>query len=256
MVNLEKTEKTININLADTLLIVRFLKGLLVWDIVDGYLSFSGEKAVPIPSTVLPPEEYAFVFYPRSILIPRTRYSYYIDRVGINLRVHIERKEVIKALDPIQLDVYRFNGVYGGKPKVEIKVSIEPNAKEGKAYVWGVTIEVKSKSDLESYYYPLYFYNTNTEIKYIEECLNALTLSDGIRYQDLERERPSSALAIGNLEDIMFTSINLLYSLYNSEFEKNTNEYKVFAPITKLLHTYGENFETVLSIAKEVATIL
>jgi len=257
MINLEKTGKTINIDLVDTIPIVRFLKDLLVWDIVDGYLSFSGEKAVPIPSPSPIPEEYSFAFYPRSILIPTTRYSYYLGEVGKNLRVHIEREGVIKAYSPLQLDAYRFNGEFhGGNPKVEIKLNIELGIDKSKAWAWGITIRAKAKNELESYYYPLFFYATNIEIKYLEESLNTLIRSDGMWYRDLEKESPSSAIAIGNLENILFVSINFLYSIYNGEFEEDTNEYKVLAPITKLLHTYGEDFETVLSVVKEVATIL
>jgi hypothetical protein len=257
MINLEKTEKTINVSLADTIPIVRFLKDLLVWNIEEGYLSFSGEKTIPIPSPPPIPEEYSFVFYPGSILIPTTRYFHYLGEIEKNLRVPIVQEGVIKAYSPLQLDAYRFNGEFhGGKPKVEIRLNIELSMDKGKAWAWGLTIRAKAKNELESYYYPLFFYATNIEIKYLEENLNALIRSDGMWCRDLEKESPSSAIAIGNLENILFVSINFLYSLYNGEFKKDTNEYKVLAPITKLLHTYGEDFETVLSIVKEVATIL
>lgn len=257
MINLEKTGKTINVSLADTIPIAKFLKDLLVWDIVDGYLSFSGEKTVPIPSSIPMPEEYNFVFYPRSILIPRTRYFRHLEMVEKNLKVHIEHEEVIKANNQLQLDVYRFNGEpHSGKPKVKISLSIELGVNKGKAWAWGITVKAKSKNEIEAYYYPLFFYATNTEIKYLENSLNTLIRSDGMRCQDLEKESPSSAVAIGDLENTMFTSINFLYSLYNGEFEENTDEYKIFAPITRLLRTYGKDFETVLSTVKEVAVIL
>ncbi len=72
----------------------------------------------------------------------------------------------------------------------------------------------------------------------------------------MELENPAAALRIGILEDTMFLSINVLYSIYNGITKEDTDEYKIFTPFTKVLHGYGKDFEEVLSTIKEFSVLL
>ncbi len=48
--NIRKTGKSLNIKLTDTIKLLRFLENFISLDIVDGYLSYLGEKLVPLSS--------------------------------------------------------------------------------------------------------------------------------------------------------------------------------------------------------------
>lgn len=167
------------------------------------------------------------------------------------------RKRDIEIDKPVQFDEYEFiEYSWGPWFKVEIGFRISFYENEKKIGVGGVSIKVKSYTGFGTCYCPLYFNKDSAKLRYVEEGLKAFIKSKGKKFEEVERESPAAALKIGILEDAMFLSLNVLYSIYNGVIKEDTIEYKIFAPFTKILHSYGKNFEEVLSIIKEFSIIL
>jgi len=269
MCKIKKTGKSFEVKPPrDIILFATFLSHFMQWDIVNGYLSFHGDKSVPLssvrygtltiyPKYILVPTNYFNLKY---IIVPTCQfYYYYLEEVGRNLGIRIRREDKIEVKNHFKFDEYELTGdFYGVRSKVEINVSISLNTGKGEATLDVVSIKVKSNTDFFNYYWPLYFYNDRgyTVISRLEEGLNALYESDGKSCQDLEKESPASAIKIGYFENTMFLVINFLYSLYNGEFSMDTHEYKVLAPVTKHIRGFGENFEEVLETIKVGAMFL
>jgi hypothetical protein len=68
--NIRKTGKSLNIKLTDTIRLLRFLENFIFLDIVDGYLSYLGEKLVPLSSI----KSDTLTIYPKYVLVPTTQY--------------------------------------------------------------------------------------------------------------------------------------------------------------------------------------
>jgi hypothetical protein len=167
------------------------------------------------------------------------------------------RKPNIEVDKPVQFDEYEFiEYSWGPWSEVEIGFHISFYENEKKIGVDGVSIKVKSYVEFDTYYYPLYFNKDSDGLRHIEEGLEAFIELNGKKIEEIEQESPAAALRIGDLEDTMFLSINVLYSIYNGIAKEDTDEYKIFTPFTKVLHSYGKNFEEVLSIIKEFSVIL
>jgi hypothetical protein len=254
MVKVRKTGKSLNINLTDTIKLLRFLENFMFLDIVDRYLSYLGEKLVPLSSI----KSDTLTIYPKYVLVPTTQYYLSFIDVEANLGgVRIMRKRDIEIDKPVQFDEYEFiEYSWGPWSKVEIGFHISFYENEKKIGVGGVSIKVKSYTGFGTCYCPLYFNKDSAKLRYVEEGLKAFIESNGKKFEEVERESPAAALKIGILEDAMFLSLNVLYSIYNGVIKEDTIEYKIFAPFTKILHSYGKNFEEVLSIIKEFSIIL
>jgi hypothetical protein len=252
--NIRKTGKSLNIKLTDTVKLLRFLENLISLDIVDGYLSYLGEKLVPLSSI----KSDTLTIYPKYILVPTTQYYLSFIDVESNLGgVKIMRKPNIEVDKPVQFDEYEFiEYSWGPWSEVEIGFHISFYENEKKIEVDGVSIKVKSYVEFDTYYYPLYFNKDSDGLRHIEEGLEAFIELNGKKIEEIEQESPAAALRIEDLEDTMFLSINVLYSIYNGIAKEDTDEYKIFTPFTKVLHSYGKNFEEVLSIIKEFSVIL
>jgi hypothetical protein len=254
MMKVRKTGKSLNMNLTDTIKFLRFLENFMFFGIVDGYLSYLGEKLVPLSSI----KSDTLTIYPKYVLVPTTQYYLSFIDLEANLGgVKIMRKRDIEIDKPVQFDEYEFiEYSWGPWSKVEIGFHISFYENEKKIGVDGMSIKVKSYTGFGTYYYPLYFSRNFITLKYVGEGLKAFIESNGKKFEEVERESPAAALRIGVLEDAMFLSLNVLYSIYNGVIKEDTIEYKIFAPFTKILHSYGKDFEEVLSIIKEFSMIL
>jgi hypothetical protein len=257
-IEIEKTGEMLELNLADTFSLVKFIKYVMVWDVVDDYLSFSDEKIIPLSYlTISRLKDYTFTIYPRSVLVPTSRYSYSLKKVSLRLRVPMEPISIVSANTPIRFESYRFLGYFfDDQSEVKIGVTLgKPDKYTGKIEVERFAVEVGGIAP-DNYYYPLFFRKDNAEIRNLEDGLNALIHFDGKRFNDLINEHPASQNRIESLENILFISINLIYSIYNREFRENSFEYKAFSPFAKLLRSYGESFKEVLPKIKEVTAHL
>jgi hypothetical protein len=225
---------------------------------VDDRLSFSGGKIIPLTYlNISRLKDYTFTIYPTSVLVPTSRYSYSLEEAGRSLGVSMEPISIVRANTPIRFESYRFLGFFfNDQSKVKIGVTLgKPDKYTGKIDVERFAVEI-GRIASDTYYYPLFFRKDNAEIRNLEDGLNALIHYDGKRYKDLINEDPASRNRIESLENILFISINLIYSIYNREFRENSFEYKAFSPFAKLLRSYGESFKEVLPKIKEVTAHL
>jgi len=250
----EKIGDTLEVTLADAINLVKFIKYLMVWDIVDDYLCFSGEKLVKLSEI----RNYQFLIYPTSVLVPKNRYCHYLENLGWNLKIPIERKEEVVLSEPILFESYRiYKNPYGFRLGLEIEVNLE-KSKMNSEKIRLSRLEIRSQhgSKSVSYHYSLFFHEDNEDVMTFEESMNKLTKSSGDGNVVPCDGKPFLRHKITTLENTLLTSVNFIYSIYNREFREDTNEYKVFTPFANLLWSYGESFEEVFSSIKEVIAFL
>jgi hypothetical protein len=219
----------VRINPFDVKYLFIFIKNFLIFDV---------EK---IRSLRLP-RLYKLALYPNYLLVPVYRYSRTpLEKLpGVN----IEYKDKI---DPENLSYFRDIKLFDDS-KVKIGITLEPSSGRS-AKIWGVGINTGDPD-----YRFVLIIEEGANLQYLDEDIRTIRWAKGRSYSKLSQKRFSKAAdSIYRFEEFLFTTSNLLYTLYTGEYRKNVRGAELFDHFTKILQGYGDTFEEALSTIKEVS---
>lgn len=212
----------------------------LLFSFIRNFLIFDEEKIISLRL----PRLYKLKIFPNYLLVPVYRYSRTpLEKLpGVN----IEYKDKI---DPENLSYFR-DVKLPDDSKVKIELNLEPSG-ERSAKVWGVRVNIGGPD-----YRFVLVIDEGADLQYLDEDMKTIRWAKGRSYSKLSQKRFSKVVdSIYRFEEFLFTISNLLYTLYTGEYRKNVKEAELFDRFTRVLQSYGNNFEEVLSIIKEISIL-
>lgn len=250
----EKIGDVLEVGLRDAISLVKFIKHFMVWDVVDDFLSFSGEKLIRWSEI----KNYQFFIYPMSVLVPKSACCHYFENLEWSLKIPINLKKKVILDEPILFESYRLhNNPYGFWSRLKIRATLDRSEiNSEKVKLSKLDVRSEYESELSYYYYPLSFQENNTDITELEKSMDELIKSSDNTGTVLCTENLPLYNEVTVFENTLFVIVNFIYSIYNRQFREGTKEYKVFTPFAKLLWGYGESFEEVFSTIKEITAFL
>lgn len=250
----EKIGDVLEVDLIDAISLVKFIKHFMVWDVVDDFLSFSGERLIRWSEI----KNYQFSIYPMSVLVPKSVCCYYFESLEWSLKIPIELKKKVRLDEPILFESYRLhNNPYGFWSRLKIRATLDKSGiNSGKVKLSRLDIRSEYGSELSYYYYSLSFQEDSADVMELEKSMDELIKSSDDAGAVLCTENLPLYNKITVFENTLFVIVNFIYSIYNRQFIEDTKEYKVFIPFTKLLWGYGESFEEMFSTIKELTAFL
>jgi hypothetical protein len=219
--------------------------------------------------------DYHAVMFPLNfLLIHEFVYSFLYWEIR---SIKVEQADKIKYENFSRFNVYKFDrDSDGGVLEVWLIVEFGPNnINNGRvsARIWGLGLDLLESglhpskknanvtvSKAEHHSFATRIRGGKTDIEDLQGYLRTLRWTQGKSYSKLsERSRPNETGVghkIRQLEQNLLLFANFFYTLYTDGFEKNNPGYILLEPFIKLLKTYGNTFEEVLSTIKEVVTLV
>jgi hypothetical protein len=268
MGSLIKTGEVVKADPRDIIYFYRFLKNYMIWNL-DEYTNFLRKVKGKFTNY-----SYVDIFPLNLLLIHESVYSPLYQRIR---GIKVEQADKIKYENFSRFNVYKFDRDSDGEV-LEVRFEVEFGAcqlNDGRmaARIWQLDIELlesepypsKDNTDetvikVEHHGFTTRIYGGTTDIEDLQGYLRTLRWTQGKSYSKLsEHSRPDRTgvgYKIRQLEQRLLLFANFFYTLYTDGFEKNNPSYVLLEPFIKLLKTYGDTFEEVLSTINEVVTLV
>jgi hypothetical protein len=266
---LAKIGKVVGVELQDVIHLYNFLTNTLRWD-RDEFKKYSRNKYPWCSSLTC-----YTVIHPKFILLPRYTYSHL--PYGI---MELMRKRVldIKFADKIEPKYFTTYDIYRLEPSedpcdsvslLEIELRFRPSEDKEKVELEVVNTGVVWYEDKEGYEdkmvcrgnFFLEFFDCREWLVNLKKGVEALSMVIGEDYSKYRREEfclHKNKVSKG-AEDVEYTLLNFLnltYTLYTEEFDKNIPEYKLFEPVIKMLKEFGDTFDKVINSVRAFSHII
>jgi hypothetical protein len=252
----EKTGKVVVVRPEDVIPLHKFMYGFMELD-SDFYLNTIGRVREPNSKFSI---DHIAPTKPKYLLTPLYRYfSLPADEVVERLGIEFQAEDRIKLENLSVFNVYEV--VEGGDDGIDVflEVLFELGHNRERAKVWGIWI-----------YFVIYgsknnrrHYNgvaTDIGLSFYNDYLRTLRWARGRKFSSFSYGNDTGSKVINsvhNLGNNLFSLVNLFYNLYIGEWlEINETSYKLVKPFSDLLQSYGNTFEEVLSVIREVTVIV
>lgn len=253
MKELREIGKTFTVDIRDVVRLFEFMKNYMNWDF-DLYRSILKE----VDPQSVDRNWYFPVITPRFLILPDYRYSP-IDPV-------LRKQGKIKGDDPldkrIRLENFSTFNVFEIVDTVDSEIKrifiglmVDQYFSMRETKITGLSINVEYREGGPSVFSPRFSPRSYSDIEFLETSLETLKWAKGRKYPRFPvRKKVGVFEKIRTLEDTMLAVLNFLYTIYTGGYEKDTKS-KLFEPLTKLLQSFGNTFEDVLTVAKGIAIL-
>jgi hypothetical protein len=260
---IEKTGKIVKVEPSYLVPMRKFVFGFMNWSARD-YLHYTREtiKYGPVSGS-----SHTVLIKPGFLLLPVYRYSPIpVDDVAKRLGIEFKYDDRIKIENLSLFNVYRV--IEDADPEVEIAIRVLIEIISGgdimkeKAWAWTVGIGFnigtnRDSKDYYVYYYDFYYASFRAWNSDYDSYLRTLRWAMGRKYSNFSWKGKESKVFthLYNIEEGMFTLVNLLYTLYTGNLKADDTEYNLFKPYAEILQSYGNTFEEVVSTIREVVIL-
>ena len=252
----EKTGKVVAVRPEDVIPLHKFMYRLMELD-PDFYLNTIGKVREPNSKLSI---DHIAPTKPRYLLTPVYRYfPLPADEVVERLGIEFQTEDKIKLENLSVFNVYKV--IEGGDNGIDVflEVLFELGHKMEKARVWGTWIYfiIYGKENDRRHYNGV---ATDIGLSFYSDYLRTLRWAKGRKYSSFSYGNNTGSKVINSIHNLgtnLFALVNLFYNLYIGDWlEVNETSYKLIKPFSDLLQSYGDTFEEVLSIIREVTVIV
>jgi hypothetical protein len=256
MKTLKNINKSIKVDVMDTLKLHRFLKENVKWDF-DYFRNYLNEVDRADKKSV------CIRVNPKFLLLPNYHYSSipYELRRAANIKEDKWYNEIIK-LENFSLynvfEVEKAEDVKGSRVKdVWLWVEIDSYESENRTMITelGLVMEYNySNNNYTSIGVHLSYWDD--DIKELEDSLKTLKWANNRSYHRfVTKKKGGVAEKIEVIEDELWIMLNFFYIVYTGGYERDRFS-KILEPITDMLRNYGDTFEEVIEAMKMAVTLI
>ncbi len=253
---LEKTNKVVSIRPEDIIPLHKFMYNLMGLE-PDFYLNTIGRVREPNSKLSI---GHTVSTKPRYLLTPVYRhFPFPDDEVVEKLGIEFQPVDIIKPENLSVFNVYKVEEE-GNGIDVFLEVSFELGHRVEKTRVWGTWVYFAINDGKNSW---LHYNNgviADIGLSHYNDYLRTLRWAKGKRFSNFAHKNNTDSKVINSIHNLgfnLFTLVNFFYNLYTGDWiEINETNYKLIKPLSDLLRSYGDTFEEVLSVIKEVTVIV
>jgi len=243
----EKTGRIIKVKPGDLVYLYPFVRNTFVWIGEENY-----KRAENLARGVEFEGVYEIQLTPSFILVPQ---YWYTDTTLRNvLGFDVKYEDIIKIENLSNFVVQKVPDDISCRIGMWIDTSYDYNRGDWLVRLWELEINLrpKIKSDKPPFYSCM-FLSENIERINLKEALETVNRVQGKLYSKLSSRKNSSVVdKIHFVESSLFILLNFLYTIYTGTFSKGDPEHTFFDPFVDTLKGYGDTFEDLLLVIKEL----